>query len=202
MTGSNEIDDEISDSDVGKDLYEVMTKNMIRDLMYYISSNEAVLRNGEQSSHQLGMPSPNRSAVPFDVELCCEQNYNTTDLLSYMRQKELVKILLIRLIWAVIRFQNKMVLVLASSGIAATLVPVRRTHSAMKLPLNVQFIETSICNTSKTSAWEKQILRVISRSTPLDEKNACLKYSTLWQHLKMLKLTTNMRVPAAKRSII
>ena len=30
--------------------------------------------------------------------------------------------------------------------------------------------------------------------TPADEMNACLKNSNLWAHVKILKLTTNMRV--------
>ncbi|GFX73263.1 ATP-dependent DNA helicase [Trichonephila clavipes] len=40
----------------------------------------------------------------------------------------------------------------------------------------------------------RQTLPVISRSTPADEINACLKYSTLWRHVHILQLTTNMRV--------
>jgi hypothetical protein len=40
----------------------------------------------------------------------------------------------------------------------------------------------------------RQTLPVIPRSTPADEINVCLKYSTLWQHVKALTLTTNMRV--------
>lgn len=40
----------------------------------------------------------------------------------------------------------------------------------------------------------RQTLPVITRSTPADEINACLKYSTLWRHVKTLKLTTNTRV--------
>jgi ATP-dependent DNA helicase PIF1 len=40
----------------------------------------------------------------------------------------------------------------------------------------------------------RQTLPVISRSTPADEISSCLKYSSLWQHVKTLKLTTNMRV--------
>ncbi|GFU28628.1 ATP-dependent DNA helicase [Trichonephila clavipes] len=40
----------------------------------------------------------------------------------------------------------------------------------------------------------RQTLPVISRSTPADEINACLKYSTLWPHVHILQLTTNMRV--------
>ncbi|GFW17608.1 ATP-dependent DNA helicase [Trichonephila clavipes] len=40
----------------------------------------------------------------------------------------------------------------------------------------------------------RRTLPVISRSTPADEINACLKYSTLWRHVHILQLTTNMRV--------
>lgn len=40
----------------------------------------------------------------------------------------------------------------------------------------------------------RQTLPAIPRSTPTNEINACLKYSTLWRHVKILKLTTNMRV--------
>ncbi|XP_016854588.2 uncharacterized protein LOC107983828 [Anolis carolinensis] len=155
------------------------------------------------------------------------------------------KTFLIRLILATIRSENNIALALASSGIAATLLPGGRTaHSALKLPLNIQHIETPICNISKTSSmgkvlqkskiiiWDectmahkkslealhrtlqdlrgnkgpfgnatillagdfRQTLPIIPRSTPADEINACLKYSDLWQYVKTLKLTTNMRV--------
>lgn len=40
----------------------------------------------------------------------------------------------------------------------------------------------------------RQTLPAISRSTPADESNVCLKYSTLWRHVRTLQLTTNMRV--------
>ncbi|XP_060882157.1 uncharacterized protein LOC132953840 [Metopolophium dirhodum] len=40
----------------------------------------------------------------------------------------------------------------------------------------------------------RQTLPVIPKSTAADEINACLKSSFLWRHVKMLKLTTNMRV--------
>ncbi|PNF38967.1 hypothetical protein B7P43_G06600, partial [Cryptotermes secundus] len=149
------------------------------------------------------------------------------------------KMVLIRLILAAIRSQNDIALALASSGTAVTLLPSGRTaHSALKLSLNMQFIETPMCNISKGSGmgkvlqkcklivWDEctmahkkslealrrslqdlrgnalillagdftQTLPVIPRSTPTDEINACLKYSTLWRHVKTLKLTTNMHV--------
>lgn len=40
----------------------------------------------------------------------------------------------------------------------------------------------------------RQTLPVIPRSTAADEINACLKSSSIWKHVKTLKLTTNMRV--------
>ncbi|XP_039282843.1 uncharacterized protein LOC120351029 isoform X2 [Nilaparvata lugens] len=155
------------------------------------------------------------------------------------------KTFLIRLILATVRSKSDIALALASSGIAATLLPGGRTaHSALKLPLNMQIIETPTCNISKASGmgkvlqkcklivWDectmahkkslealdrslrdlrgnvqpfgnalillagdfRQTLPVISRSTPADEINACLKYSTLWRHVHTLELTTNMRV--------
>ena len=45
-----------------------------------------------------------------------------------------------------------------------------------------------------TSGDFRQTLPVIAKSTAADEINACLKSSSLWQHVKKLKLTTNMRV--------
>ena len=40
----------------------------------------------------------------------------------------------------------------------------------------------------------RQTLPVITGGTPADELQACLKSSTLWHHVKVLQLTTNMRV--------
>lgn len=66
------------------------------------------------------------------------------------------KTFLIRLILAAIRSQNDIALALVSSRIAATLLPGGRTaHSALKLPLNMQFIETPTCNISKASGMAK-----------------------------------------------
>ncbi|GFV96639.1 ATP-dependent DNA helicase [Trichonephila clavipes] len=55
------------------------------------------------------------------------------------------KTFLIKLILAAVRSENDIALALASSGIAATLLPGGRTaHSALKLPLNIHIIETPI----------------------------------------------------------
>ncbi|BHF75608.1 hypothetical protein SprV_0501870400 [Sparganum proliferum] len=63
------------------------------------------------------------------------------------------KTFLLRLILTAIRSKNDITVALASSGIAATLLTGGRTaHSALKLPLNVHFVETPMCNISKSSA--------------------------------------------------
>lgn len=66
------------------------------------------------------------------------------------------KTFLISLILASIRSNNKIVVALASSGIAATLLDGGRTaHSALKLPLNIQVVETPTLNISKSSGMGK-----------------------------------------------
>ncbi|GBP32025.1 ATP-dependent DNA helicase pif1 [Eumeta japonica] len=72
------------------------------------------------------------------------------------------KTFVVSLILATIRSEQKIALALASSGIAATLLEGGRTaHSALKLPLNVQVIETPTCNISRNSAMAK-VLRLTS----------------------------------------
>ena len=154
------------------------------------------------------------------------------------------KTFLINLILAEIRVNKEIVLALASSGIAATLMDGGRTaHSGLKLPLNIADYEFPVCDITKSSArgqilkqckaiiWDestmahrkslealnrtlqdlrdntnimggvllilsgdfRQTLPVIPKSTPADEINACLKKSVIWEHVKIIKLITNMR---------
>nr|KAF6353475.1 hypothetical protein mPipKuh1_010441 [Pipistrellus kuhlii] len=65
------------------------------------------------------------------------------------------KTFLIRLILAAIQSQNDIALALVLSRIAVTLLPGGRTHSTLKLPLNMQCIETPTCNISKASGKAK-----------------------------------------------
>lgn len=70
------------------------------------------------------------------------------------------KTFLISLLLARIRSQSKIALALASSGIAATLLDGGRTaHSALKLPLNIQSVESPTCNVSRGSAMGKVLQR-------------------------------------------
>ncbi|GFS84158.1 hypothetical protein TNCV_2365311 [Trichonephila clavipes] len=66
------------------------------------------------------------------------------------------KTFLLSLILATIRSQNNIALAIASFGIAATLLDGgRTTHSALKLPLNLQNTEAPTCNISKNSGMGK-----------------------------------------------
>ncbi|GFX49106.1 hypothetical protein TNCV_3077241 [Trichonephila clavipes] len=66
------------------------------------------------------------------------------------------KTFLLSLILATIRSQNNIALAIASSGIEATLLyGGRTTHSALKLPLNLQNPEAPTCNISKNSGMGK-----------------------------------------------
>lgn len=70
------------------------------------------------------------------------------------------KTFVISLILSTIRSKNGIALALASSGIAATLLDGGRTaHSALKLPLNLNFVEAPTCNISKKSAMG-EVLRI------------------------------------------
>ncbi|GFW51495.1 ATP-dependent DNA helicase [Trichonephila clavipes] len=74
------------------------------------------------------------------------------------------KTFLLSQILATIRSQNNSALAIASSGIAATLLDGgRTTHSALKLPLNLQNTEAPTCNISKNSGMGKvlQTCRII-----------------------------------------
>ncbi|GFW82548.1 ATP-dependent DNA helicase [Trichonephila clavipes] len=39
----------------------------------------------------------------------------------------------------------------------------------------------------------RQTLPIVTRGTPADQINACLKYSYLWHHVKKFSLTLNMQ---------
>ena len=155
------------------------------------------------------------------------------------------KTFLINLILAKLRMSRKIAIAVATSGIAATLLPGGRTaHSMFKLPLNLNSTDEPVCNISKGTGaatllkeaklivWDectmahrkmlealdrtlrdirganclmggltillsgdfRQTLPVIPKGTPADELHACLKASTLWQHINRLQLSINMRV--------
>jgi ATP-dependent DNA helicase PIF1 len=69
------------------------------------------------------------------------------------------KTFLMSLILATVRARSEIAVAVASSGIAATLLEgCRTTHSALKLPLNLQTTEKPTCNIAKHSATAKVLV--------------------------------------------
>ncbi|GBP44359.1 ATP-dependent DNA helicase pif1 [Eumeta japonica] len=102
---------------------------------------------------EVGMIAPNRSMHDsFNQELNRELQYNVDTLQEFVRNN----------VPLLNEQQNKcdIALALASSGIAATLLDGGRTaHSALKLPLNLNTIDTPTCNISRSSAMGKLLMQ-------------------------------------------
>ena len=104
------------------------------------------------------------------------------------------KTFLISLMLAAIRAQNNIALAIASSGIAATLLDGGRTaHSALKLPLNLQYTEAPTCNISKNSGMAK-VLR-ICQLIVWDECTMAHKKSLEALHRTLQDLRNNNQQP-------
>ncbi|GJY22290.1 ATP-dependent DNA helicase PIF1-like protein [Tanacetum coccineum] len=129
---------------------------------------------------------------------------------------------------ATLRSEGKIVLNVASSGIAALLLDRGRTaHSRFAIPINI--FEDSMCSISadafdrtmqdicRTENNEpsdqvfggkvvvlggdfRQILLVIQNGSRQDVVHVSLNSSELWQHCIVMKLTVNMRLKARKNS--
>lgn len=104
---------------------------------------------------QLNMPNMNQQKHVYDTIMqACNTENGGIYFLDAPGGTE--KTYLISLILATIRSNSNIALEMASSGIAATLLDGGRTaHSALKLPLNMQMIETPKCNISRASAMAK-----------------------------------------------
>ncbi|KAG0560756.1 hypothetical protein KC19_9G010700 [Ceratodon purpureus] len=146
------------------------------------------------------------------------------------------KTFLYNIVTANVRSRGKIVICVASSGIAALLLHGGRTaHSTFKIPFEVD--EYSICTINKNSESAdvflpmqhrhcaeavdrslrdicdpnspfggvtvvfggdfRQILPVIPRGSRPQIVGACLRRSTIWQHVRILNLSINMRLQNA-----
>ncbi|XP_053968864.1 ATP-dependent DNA helicase PIF4-like [Anastrepha ludens] len=98
------------------------------------------------------------------------------------------KTFLISLILATIRSERKIALALASSGIAATLLDGGHTaHFALKLPLNMQAIETPTCNISRSSEMAKVLQQtpiILWDECPMAHKKSLEALSRTLQDLR------------------
>ncbi|GBP33121.1 ATP-dependent DNA helicase pif1 [Eumeta japonica] len=130
-------------------MQEIMTENTADQKMVKVFH----YRNGTKSCD--GTTNTNNFNSFF--ELCQEDSFAKTLLRNAPGGTG--KTFLINLILAEIRANKEIVLALASSGIAATLMDGGRTaHSGLKLPLNVADYEFPVCDITKSSA-RGQILK-------------------------------------------
>ncbi|KAL4152846.1 hypothetical protein QTP88_000679 [Uroleucon formosanum] len=220
-----------------RSMHDAFNQELNRELQYNVDTLQEFVRNN--------VPLLNEQQKQVYETLMQAVDNNTGGLFFLDAPGGTGKTFVISLILATIRSRCDIALALASSGIAATLLDGGRTaHSALKLPLNLNTIDTPTCNISRSSAmgkllmqcklivWDectmahkkslealnftlkdlrrnnnifgglmillagdfRQTLPVVPRGTPADELNACLKASPLWNNVKTLSLTTNMRV--------
>ncbi|KAL4118949.1 hypothetical protein QTP88_011827 [Uroleucon formosanum] len=220
-----------------RSMHDAFNQELNRELQYNVDTLQEFVRNN--------VPLLNEQQKQVYETLMPAVDNNTGGLFFLDAPGGTGKTFVISLILATIRSRCDIALALASSGIAATLLDGGRTaHSALKLPLNLNTIDTPTCNISRSSAmgkllmqcklivWDectmahkkslealnftlkdlrrnnnifgglmillagdfRQTLPVVPRGTPADELNACLKASPLWNNVKTLSLTTNMRV--------
>ncbi|XP_069962572.1 uncharacterized protein [Bactrocera oleae] len=117
------------------------------------------------------MPAPGRGMRDaLNVELGREREYDPHELVQSVRTNVpglffldvpggTGKTFLMSLILATVRARSEIAVAVASSGIAATLLDgCSMTHSALKLPLNLQTTEKPTCNISKQSAIAKVLV--------------------------------------------
>ncbi|CAH0682997.1 unnamed protein product [Spodoptera exigua] len=220
-----------------RSMHDAFNQELNRELQYNVDTLQEFVRNN--------VPLLNEQQKQVYETLMQAVDNNTGGLFFLDAPGGTGKTFVISLILATIRSRCDIALALASSGIAATLLDGGRTaHSALKLPLNLNTIDTPTCNISRSSAmgkllmqcklivWDectmahkkslealnftlkdlrrnnnifgglmillagdfRQTLPVVPRGTPADELNACLKASPLWNNVKTLSLSTNMRV--------
>nr|GEX75019.1 DNA helicase [Tanacetum cinerariifolium] len=101
-----------------------------------------------------------------------------------------------------LRAEGRIVLAVASSGVASILLPAGRTaHSRFKLPLDLT--DTSICSIKKNTqliTLIKETSLIIWDESPMNGRRcfetlgSSIAESYLWQHFKLHRLTKNMRI--------
>ncbi|XP_054745874.1 ATP-dependent DNA helicase pif1-like [Anastrepha obliqua] len=237
LTIANKLQIKVGMISPNRSIHDAFNQELNRELQYNVDRLRAFVRNS--------VPLLNEQQKQVYETLMQAVDNNTGGLFFLDAPGETGNTFVISLILATIRSRCDIALALASSGIAATLLDGGRTaHSALKLPLNLNTIDTPTCNIPRSSAMGKllkqcklivcvectiahkkslealnftlkdfrrnnnifgglmillagdfrQTLPVISRGTPADELNACLKASPLWNNVNTLSLTTNIRV--------
>jgi hypothetical protein len=227
-----------------RDLANQLSVEMLRETSY---DQEEMIRYVATNEPKLMQVADQKDAYNKILNCVLSNNIGDKGIIFLDAPGGTGKTFLISLLAAKLRARGKIVVLAASSGIAATLLPGGRTaHSAFKLPLNFDLGQMSepktflmkgtgaaeVLKQASLIVWDectmghrlgleavdrslqfirdndavmggclvllagdfRQILPVITRGTPADEIRACLRQSTLWPGVRILKLSTNMRV--------
>ncbi|XP_043474367.1 ATP-dependent DNA helicase pif1-like [Leptopilina heterotoma] len=116
---------------------ETSTSYNVSELLSFVSENEPKLSNEQIAVYE---------SVLFSI------NSDSSQMFFLDAPGGTEKTFLIKLILAKVRSQGKIAIAVASSGIAATLLPGGRTaHSMFKIPINIEQMETPVCSVSRNS---------------------------------------------------
>ncbi|GJS31895.1 hypothetical protein Tco_0492515 [Tanacetum coccineum] len=169
-------------------------------------------RNGTSLKQIPNMPYPDLSVESQSINRLVEDelSYSVPKLNADHSKMLTSKTFVWKTLSAAIRRRRDIVLNVASSGIAALLLPGGRTaHSRFAIPINVNEDSTSLDRTLKDimrssnpfggivvvfGGYFRQILPVIPRGTRSEIVNASLRCSYIWDDIQVLKLTENMRL--------
>ncbi|KAG0580812.1 hypothetical protein KC19_4G201500 [Ceratodon purpureus] len=211
-------------------LWQRFRPHLCDDLRHRLRQHYGLSEPSEEESHHRG----NR----FINE---QLQWNCEDLELYVQEHEpqlnedqrycydaiLRKTFLYNIVTANVRSRGKIIICVASSGIAALLLHGGRpAHSTFKIPFEVD--EYSMCTINKNSEYAdvfqavdrslrdirdsnspfggvtvvfggdfQQILPVIPRGSRPQIVGACLRRSIIWQHVRILNLSINMRLQNA-----
>ncbi|XP_050063259.1 uncharacterized protein LOC126552591 [Aphis gossypii] len=130
-----------------RSMHDAFNQELNRELQYNVDTLQEFVRNN--------VPLLNEQQKQVYKTLMQAVDNNTGGLFFLDAPGGTGKTFVISLILATIRSRCDIALALASSGIAATLLDGGRTaHSALKLPLNLNTIDTPTCNIPDPVQWE------------------------------------------------
>ncbi|GBP63209.1 hypothetical protein EVAR_89476_1 [Eumeta japonica] len=135
-----------------RSMHDAFNQELNRELQYNVDTLQEFVRNN--------VPLLNEQQKQVYDTLIQAVDNNTDGLFFLDAPGGTGKTFVISLILATIRSRCYIALALASSGIAATLLDGGRTaYSALKLPLNLNTIDTPTCNISRSSAMGKLLMQ-------------------------------------------
>lgn len=135
-----------------RSMHDAFNQELNRELQYNVDTLQEFVRNNVRLLNE-------QQKQVYETLMQAVDN-NTDGLFFLDAPGGTGKTFVVSLILATIRSRCDIALALATSGIAATLLDGgRTTHSALKLPLTLNTIDTPTCNISRSSAMGKLLMQ-------------------------------------------